>query len=80
MPAGGRRPGFSAILERVAWWAELFEPPCVGFAAALDEVAPLARAGADFVALGDFVWANPSGAAAIVAAAASHLNTVEPVT
>jgi thiamine-phosphate pyrophosphorylase len=51
----GRRPSFEAISERVAWWAEVFEAPCVGFAAALDEVEPLAAAGADFVALGD--WA-----------------------
>ena len=41
--------------ERVAWWAEVFEIPCVGFAATLDEVAPLAAAGADFVAVGDCV-------------------------
>jgi thiamine-phosphate pyrophosphorylase len=51
----GRRPSFEAITERVAWWAEVFEVPCVGFAAALEEVGPLAAAGADFVALGD--WA-----------------------
>ena len=30
-PAGSR-PSFDAILERVAWWAEVFEIPCVGFA------------------------------------------------
>ena len=28
----GRRPSFEAISERVAWWAEVFEAPCVGFA------------------------------------------------
>jgi thiamine-phosphate pyrophosphorylase len=47
----GGRPAFEAIVERIAWWAELFEPPCVGFAADLDEVAALAAAGADFVAI-----------------------------
>ena len=31
--AAGHRPSFEAIAERVAWWAEVFEPPCVGFAA-----------------------------------------------
>ena len=36
--ADGRRPSFDAIVERVAWWAEVFEIPCVGFAATLDEV------------------------------------------
>src|SRR5262245_2326116 len=30
--AAGRRPPFDAIVERVAWWAELFEVPCVGYA------------------------------------------------
>ena len=38
----GHRPSFEAIAERVAWWAEVFEIPCVGFAASLDEVEPLA--------------------------------------
>ena len=30
----GGRPPFDAIVERVEWWAELFELPCVGYAAA----------------------------------------------
>ena len=29
----GRRPGFEAVLERVAWWAEVLTIPCVGYAA-----------------------------------------------
>jgi thiamine-phosphate pyrophosphorylase len=73
----GRRPDFAAIEERVGWWAELFQPPCVGYAASPDEVAPLARAGADFVALGDWVWTDAQGAAAAIAAAADRL--AEPV-
>jgi thiamine-phosphate pyrophosphorylase len=55
-----RRDGFTPpadeTVERVEWWAEIFEPPCVGYAAALADIAPLADAGADFVALGDAVW------------------------
>ncbi|MGA2124991.1 MAG: thiamine phosphate synthase [Xanthobacteraceae bacterium] len=54
--AGGRQPGHDAIVERVEWWAELFEVPCVGFADSLDQVARLAGAGADFVAVGDLIW------------------------
>jgi thiamine-phosphate pyrophosphorylase len=54
--ASGRRPSFDAIAQRVAWWAEVFEIPCVGFAASLDEVEPLAAAGADFIAVGDCVF------------------------
>jgi len=68
--AAGRRPAFDAIEERVAWWAEVFEIPCVGYAASLDEVASLVAAGADFVALGDFVWREPR---THVAAAAQRL-------
>jgi thiamine-phosphate pyrophosphorylase len=65
----GGRPPFDAIEERIDWWAGLFEIPCVGYAASLDEVAPLARVGADFVALGDWIWTNEGAPAAIAAAA-----------
>jgi thiamine-phosphate pyrophosphorylase len=53
-----------AIGERLGWWAELFEPPCVGFAASLAEACAFAAAGADFVLVGDFIWSDPRGAAA----------------
>jgi thiamine-phosphate pyrophosphorylase len=74
-----RRPSFEAIVERVAWWAELFEIPCVAFAASADEVAPLAAAGADFVALGDWVFADARGPAEAIAEAARQLAGVEVV-
>ena len=35
--AKGQRPSVEAIAERLQWWAELFEPPCVGFAASREE-------------------------------------------
>jgi thiamine-phosphate pyrophosphorylase len=75
----GRRPAFAAVLDRVAWWAELFEIPCVGWAMNLDEVAALAVAGADFVAIADAVWADPRGPGSAVAAAAAQLRKSEPV-
>jgi len=62
--ANGHRPRFEAIVERVAWWAEVFEPPCVGYAASLGEVGALAAAGADFVLLDYAVWSDPRGVAA----------------
>jgi thiamine-phosphate pyrophosphorylase len=74
--ANGRRPSFDAVAERVAWWAELFEVPCVGFAASLDEVGPLAAAGADFVAM-DCVFTDPGGTSAAVADAARRLARTE---
>jgi thiamine-phosphate pyrophosphorylase len=58
------RPSVDAIAERLQWWAELFEPPCVGYAATLDEARVFAAAGADFVLVGDLVWTDPRGAAA----------------
>lgn len=60
----GARPSADAIAERLEWWAELFEPPCVGFAATFDEASEFAGAGADFVLVGDLIWADPRGAAA----------------
>jgi thiamine-phosphate pyrophosphorylase len=69
----GSRPPLDAVEERLSWWSELFEPPCVGYAASLDEVAPLAMAGADFVALGEWTWTHASGPAAAVTAATQHL-------
>ena len=65
-----------AVADRVAWWAELFEVPCVGFAASLDEVEPLAAAGADFVAM-DCVFTDPGGTSAAVADAARRLARTE---
>jgi thiamine-phosphate pyrophosphorylase len=76
--AQGRRPSQAAVVDRVAWWAEVFQPPCVAFADAPDQVAPFAEAGADFVALGDWIWAAAAGPAAVVAAAARELGAEEP--
>jgi thiamine-phosphate pyrophosphorylase len=62
--ASGQRPSVEAVCERLQWWDELFEPPCVGFAGAPGEVGEFAAAGADFVLVGDFIWADPRGAEA----------------
>ena len=64
LDARGQRPSTDAIAERLQWWAELFEPPCVGFAASREEASQFAASGADFVLVGDFIWADPRGAAA----------------
>ena len=69
-----RRDGFTPpsdeTIERVAWWAEIFEPPCVGYAAALEDIAPLADASADFVALGEAIWNAPTPLEALARARA----------
>jgi len=58
---GDFRPGDTALdFERTrdltAWWAEIFEPPCVAMAHRLADVERLSEAGADFVALGEALW------------------------
>src|SRR4051812_28803002 len=60
----GQRPSVEAIAERLQWWEELFEPPCVGFAVSREEAFEFAAAGADFILVGDFIWADPRGAKA----------------
>jgi thiamine-phosphate pyrophosphorylase len=60
--ARGQRPSVEAIAERLQWWEELFEPPCVGFAVSREEAAEFASAGADFILVGDLIWADPRGA------------------
>ena len=69
---GGAEP-HAAIVERVAWWAEIFNVPCVGCAHELGSIGDLVRAGADFIALGDAVFADPRGAAAALRDAAGRL-------
>jgi thiamine-phosphate pyrophosphorylase len=74
----GARPAFAAVEERVAWWAEVFEAPCVAYAAGPDEVAPLVTAGADFVALGDWLWTD-ADVASTLAALAQDLRRFEAI-
>jgi thiamine-phosphate pyrophosphorylase len=69
--AAGKRPSFPAIRERVEWWAEVFEIPCIAYAASLDEVRDLAAA--EFVALDPVILADPRGPAAAVAEALRRL-------
>jgi thiamine-phosphate pyrophosphorylase len=65
--ARGQRPSVEAIAERLQWWAELFEPPCVGYAASREEVSAFVAAGADFILVDDLIWADPRGAATALA-------------
>lgn len=76
--ATGERPAFTAIEERIAWWAEVFESPCVGYAASLDDITPLVAAGADFIALGDFLWREPHAIAATMGDVSRLLRLPEP--
>jgi len=76
--ADGEGPAKAAIEDRVAWWAEVFEIPCVGFAASVEDVATLVAAGADFIALGDFLWRDPDSIAATMSQVTRDLRLPEP--
>jgi thiamine-phosphate pyrophosphorylase len=68
-PQGGAQTtGLASLMsltERVVWWAEIFETPCVAYAASIPAAGALAEAGADFVALGEAIWSSSSPAAAV---------------
>jgi thiamine-phosphate pyrophosphorylase len=71
----GAQPGAASeqVRERVAWWAEIFNIPCVGYCGNLEEIGPLAEAGAEFVALGEAVWDHPGGPGEAVRSASTIL-------
>ena len=73
----GQRPSFESIEQRVAWWSEVFEAPCVAYAATSSEVAALVKAGADFIALGDWIWRDSAAVAATIAEAAQFMTVPE---
>jgi thiamine-phosphate pyrophosphorylase len=67
----GKRPSFAAIRERVEWWTEVFQIPCVAHVASLAEVGDLAAA--EFVALDPMILSDPRGPAEAVAEAVRRL-------
>ena len=57
----GQRPGHE-VYELLQWWSELFVLPCLAEAAITEgDCAALARAGADFVAVGGSIWTDAAG-------------------
>jgi thiamine-phosphate pyrophosphorylase len=56
---GGHLP-LASVLERGQWWAELFQTPCVVYVPDIKNVMAAAATGAEFIALGDAIFANPS--------------------
>jgi len=72
----GRRPTIEAIAERIQWWAEVFQPPCVGAAATCDEARAFAAAGADFILLSDAVWEDARGPRAALAEIATAIGAI----
>ena len=52
----GAAPEPETVLARAAWWAEIFETPCIAVATVADEIRPLAETGAEFVGLESGLW------------------------
>jgi thiamine-phosphate pyrophosphorylase len=73
----GSLPSLESVVERAAWWAEIFETPCAAYAPGLEAVGDLAATRAEFIALGDAVWSHEGGPAAAVRAAADSLGRQE---
>ncbi|MBD8906460.1 thiamine phosphate synthase [Methylorubrum zatmanii] len=69
----GAAPDAGDVRERAAWWADIFETPCIAVAASADEVGPLAATGAEFIGLESGLWlSGPDG----VRAAQAQLDTI----
>lgn len=67
-------PEASADPEILRWWQTMMTLPCVAMGAiGLGDTGDMARAGADFVALGEAVWDHPDGPGAAVAEANRQL-------
>ncbi len=68
----GSMPPFDAACERATWWAGIFEVPCAIFLPDLGGIDAALETGAEFIAVGDAVFAHPdgpeAGARALVAA------------
>lgn len=73
----GHRPSLDAVLDRVEWWAEVFEIPCVAYAERIEEIGELCAAGADFIAIGEAAFADPKAVSAALAEAATRLATAQ---
>ena len=67
-PARERAIPAATIRDLTEWWSELFQVPCVVSAGGPEEAAALAAAGADFIAVSEWVWADPGGPAAAIKA------------
>ena len=64
----GSLPPLALVEERAAWWAEIFQTPCVVHAPDLPSVPALVATGAEFLAASDLVWSHPDGPRAAIEA------------
>ena len=71
--ADGSLMTLSQLVDRSSWWAEVFQIPCVAYAASVDAVEAIAMSRAEFVALGPWCFEDPAKAAEAVAKARQSL-------
>ncbi|MCO4055771.1 MAG: thiamine phosphate synthase [Bosea sp.] len=71
--ADGTVMTLSALVDRASWWAEVFETPCVAWAASAGAVEPLAATRSEFVALGPWCFEDAAAAAAAVSEARARI-------
>jgi thiamine-phosphate pyrophosphorylase len=63
-PSGSKQVTALADPEILRWWSEMMELPCCAIGGiTADNLAPLVRAGADFLAIIGGVWNHPGGPA-----------------
>jgi thiamine-phosphate pyrophosphorylase len=62
-------PPLEQTVERTRWWTEIFNVPCVAYAASFDDIPALIAAGAEFLALREAIWSFAEGPGAAVGAA-----------
>lgn len=65
----GSLPPLPAVIERASWWAEIFETPCIAYAPDAESVPALVETGAEFLALGEWLFAEGVDIRAAVGAA-----------
>jgi thiamine-phosphate pyrophosphorylase len=64
----GSAPPLAQVVERAEWWAAIFNTPCIAYAPDLESVAPLAATGAEFIALGPWLFETADPAETIARA------------
>lgn len=62
----GAAPDPETVKARAAWWAEIFETPCVAVAATEEDLPGLVETGAEFIGLESAIWAKDPDAVARV--------------
>ncbi len=71
--ADGTLMTLSQLVDRSSWWAEVFQIPCVAYAASAEAVEAIALTRAEFVALGPWCFGDLPRAAEAVASALQSL-------